>query len=157
MASTSIFAAARSRSACASAELVVPRSMPTTYRLMTPRGSFARALAHVVLELPLARAVLLDAVQLERADLGDARAQVDRDQVAGVGRLLVAHHRRDRRQLGERFVDLLDQRADAIVAPRGRRQKAELRRLADDQAELARLQLGFGALLHAERRDAQRL
>ena len=63
-------------SAQASAELVVPRSMPTTTR--GRRGASGLALPDVQLELPALGAVAGDAPQLERADLGDAALERDR-------------------------------------------------------------------------------
>ena len=113
---------------------------------------------HVELDLPAFVAAARHGLELERADLGDARLQAHRHHLAGRAALGRQRGRDRRRAPAARRAP---RRRAASPTPSSRRtderEEAKAHRLADHQAELVRRQLGVGALLHAERRHAQRL
>src|SRR5690349_3028855 len=152
----------------ASAELVVPKSIPTTYRADTvavargrsgvdgggARGRI-RLVPHAELELPAPLAVTRDAPHLERADLGQMDPQAHGDEGAVV--VGPREHGGERRQLLDLVAPELEHGAERVVLAAAGPEHAELRRLADHEAELLTRQLELGPLLRALRHEADRL
>src|SRR4051794_13439568 len=113
----------------ATAQCVVPRSMPTTYE--------AKLLLHpdVQLQLPAPlAAATFEATQLQLSELGHRRLQVHRDELAFLAALggEVRLHRRELLQLGH----VLHPAADLVLAAQRRREEAELRGMAHEEPEL---------------------
>src|SRR5262245_35931209 len=135
------------------ATMVSFRSVTVSCGARVPR--LLGALADVELQLPLLLLVAADARQLERADLGHLAVQVYGHRLPLA--LVRVQRRRQRRQLLDLLLPVLDDGAGGVVATHRRAEEAEVGRLADDQAELLPRHVGLGALLHAERHDAQRL
>src|SRR6185436_13363919 len=101
-------------------------------------------------------AAALAAPELERAELGHLALERDRnDGTFGLALFLERHLERAQRL--DVPAPVLDQRARRILLADGRREEAELGRLADRQPELASRDVGAGPFLHAERDDAERL
>src|SRR5204862_4107616 len=106
-------------------------------------------MSHGEFELPRAAAGR-DQLHLERADLGDVRAQVNRDHLS----LLESGQRGlDRGQLFQ-LAHVVDRKAGGVVAPRAGGEETERRRIADDRTDFEAGQIDGASFLHAEWRDA---
>src|ERR1019366_2192494 len=106
-------------------------------------------------ELPAIGVVARDTPQLQRADFRYARLQAYRQH-----RSLLAFERERHFERTE-FLDVgapvLQEIADVVLFANGGTEEAELGGLADHQAELAAGHERFGAFLHSEGHDANRL
>src|SRR5208337_290044 len=106
-------------------------------------------------QLPALRAVAGNTPHLECADLRHPRFQTDRQN----GSLLTVDVQGHLERVEFFYVvcPVLGQVANAVLLPHRRTKEAELRRLADNQTELATRNLHLRSLFHSERYDAQRL
>src|ERR1019366_4901634 len=111
---------------------------------------------HIQFEFPLARAALLETAQFECSDFRDDGLQIDGHQFAFVT-CFGWQRGFDGGDFFEFVVadDVLEHRADAVVAAEGTGEETEAGVLADDETKLLRRHVGVRAFLHAERRDAQ--
>ena len=130
---------------------------PVERRRAAPAAPPARRalgrLPQVPLEPP-GLAAPIDALELERADLGHVGAEPDGHDLSR--RAAVGGQRRlDRRPLLELGL-VLDRVAGPVLAAIRGGEQPELDRLADDEPHLLARQVSGGALLHAHRREAQR-
>src|SRR5579883_2472284 len=162
----------------ASAELVVPRSMPIFIgiggwgwgigdRVRSVTSAFPKPqsliptppvlhlhfLSNVELQFP-PPSVPRHAPELQDARLGDHGFERHRDDLGGA---FAAEGDFHRRQFFELLIEIFDQVTGTVILARSGSEKPELRRLADDQAELAVGNLLFRAFFHAERHHRQRL
>ena len=140
-------------SADASAELVVPRSMPT----MSGGGAGCQGSRSRMFSSSFQRSLPPRATHHNSS----VPISVTRlSSVTGNAHVVLARNRQrhfQRAQLLEVVAPVLDQRAGRVALPHQGAQEPELGRLADDQPELAAGDRRAGAFLHAERHDAQRL
>src|SRR5262245_38090450 len=111
-------------------------------------------LPNIEFQLPSLLPVARHAPQFERADLGDATLQSNRQHRLF---LPVDFERHFERAQFLNFIGapVFDQAADLILFAYGRAQEAELRGLADDQAEFAIRNFGLSAFFHSEWNDAE--
>ena len=99
-----------------------------------PRAVGLRGGANVELQAPGARALRLAAPQIERADLGQPRVQIDGQRFARAF-LLRLEHRADRRQRGHLLGIDGEQLPRPIRQPRARNVQRKFHRMANQQLE----------------------
>jgi predicted 2-oxoglutarate/Fe(II)-dependent dioxygenase YbiX len=134
--------------------IVVPR------RRRADAAGARRLFRRAQLERQLPAIVLLvaggarDALQLQRADLGQPRPQVHAQRRL-LRRAGEAQHRVHRRQLGQRVERQRQQLPRFVAHAIGRREEPEAHGAIGEQLERVGAQRHFGALLEAARREAK--